>query len=112
MAIININDVNIQKLTLNDLISDATDRGDKAALLWLMEEAKKKVSRTGKDGKTKEVYKPVNMYRMAYLETFCGYEKKKAVGMTADQRRQNMLGKLFDDAFAKIAEADDQTADA
>ena len=49
MAIIDINNVNIQKLKLADLINDAAERKDEAALKWLHEQAMKKVERKDKD---------------------------------------------------------------
>lgn len=104
-GIIDITNVNIQKLTLADLIADAKGRNDQEALDWLWAEANKKVTRNGKDGTVKESYQPVNMYRVTYLEKFLGYEKKKAATMTADQRREKMLNALFGDAIDQTTEA-------
>lgn len=99
---IDINNVNIQKLKLSDLIADATERNDKEALEWLREQAMKKVECKGKDGSTAEKYQPANMFRVEYLTKFCGYEKKEAVKMTAEQKRERMLDSMFNEAFDKI----------
>ena len=102
MAIIDIKNMNIQKLKLTDLINDATERNDKEALEWLREQAMKKVESKGKNGSPAEKYQPVNMFRIEYLTRFCGYKKKEAVKLTAEQKRERMLGSMFDEAFAKI----------
>lgn len=99
---ININNMNIQKLKLSDLIEDAVERNDSEALAWLREEAKKKVDRKGKDNTVTQVYQPVNMFRIEYLTKFCGYQKKNAIKLTAEQKREKMLNSMFDEAFAKI----------
>ena len=99
---INIHNVNIQKLKLNDLIEDAVERNDNAAIEWLRAEAKKKVDRKGKDGAVTQAYQPVNMFRVEYLTKFCGYQKKAAVRLTAEQKRERMLDAMFEEAFAKI----------
>ena len=99
---ININNVNIQKLKLNDLIEDAVERKDNAAIEWLRTEAKKKIDRKGKDGTITHAYQPVNMFRVEYLTKFCGYQKKEAVRLTAEQKRERMLDAMFEEAFAKI----------
>lgn len=102
MAIININNMNIQKLKLSDMIADATERNDKEALEWLREQAMKKVESKGKDGSVTEKYQTANMYRVEYLTKFCGYKKKEAVKLSAEQKRERMLNAMFDDAFANI----------
>lgn len=99
---ININNVNIQKLKLSDLIEDAKERNDKEALEWLREQAMKKIECKGKDGSTSKKYQPANMFRVEYLTRFCGYKKKEAVKMTAEQKREKMLNAMFDEAFATI----------
>jgi hypothetical protein len=99
---IDINNVNIQKLKLTDLIADATERNDKAALEWLREQAMKKVERKGKDDSVTEAFQSVNMFRVEYLTKFCGYKKKEAVKLTAEQKRERMLNAMFDEAFASI----------
>ena len=105
MAIIDINNVNIQKLKLADLINDAAERKDEAALKWLHEQAMKKVERKDKDDSIKETFQPVNMFRVEYLELFCGYKKRKAEKLTPEQKRERMLKDMFDEAFAKIDNA-------
>lgn len=102
MAIIDINNVNIQKLKLADLINDAAERKDEEALKWLHEQAMKKVERKGKDDTVTEAFQPVNMFRVEYLERFCGYQKKRAEKLTPEQKRERMLKGMFDEAFAKI----------
>lgn len=99
---IDITNVNIQKLKLTDLIEDAVERNDKEAIEWLRAEAKKKVARKGKDGTITQAYQPVNMFRVEYLTKFCGYQKKEAVRLTAEQKRERMLDTMFEEAFAKI----------
>lgn len=99
---IDINNVNIQKLKLSDLIADAAERKDHEALEWLHEQAMKKVERKDKEGTVKEAFQPVNMFRVEYLTKFCGYKKKEAVKLTAEQKRERMLNAMFDEAFATI----------
>lgn len=99
---IDINNVNIQKLKLADLINDAAERKDKEALEWLHEQAMKKVEGKDKDGNATEKFQPVNMFRVEYLERFCGYKKKKAEKLSPEQKRELMLSAMFDEAFASI----------
>ena len=103
MAIIDIKKVNIQKLTLRDLINDAVAREDKEAQEWLRSEAMKEIEFTDKDGNIKKKFQPANQFRVEYLEKFCGYKKKrKAEKPTAAEKRERMLKGMFDEAFAKI----------
>lgn len=102
MAIIDINNVNIQKLKLADLISDAVERKDEEALKWLHEQAMKKVEGKDKDGNATEKFQPANMFRVEYLKKFCGYQKRKAEKLTPEQKRERMLEGMFGEAFAKI----------
>ena len=99
---INIENVNIQKLKLTDLIADAAERKDNEALKWLHEQAMKKIERKEKDGSVKETFQPVNMFRIEYLTKFCGYQKRKAEKLTPEQKRERMLNAMFDEAFASI----------
>jgi hypothetical protein len=99
---IDINNVNIQKLKMTDLIADAVERKDEEALKWLHEQAMKKVAGKDKDGNATEKFQPVNMFRVEYLTKFCGYQKKEAVKLTAEQKRERMLSAMFDEAFASI----------
>lgn len=99
---ININNVNIQKLKLTDLINDAAERNDKEALEWLRDQAMKKVECKGKNGTITEKYQSVNMFRIEYLTRFCGYKKNEAVKLTAEQKRERMLNAMFDEAFASV----------
>lgn len=98
---IDINNVNIQKLKLIDLIADAQERKDRAALEWLKEQAMKQVERKGKNG-TVMAYQPVNCYRMAYLTKFCGYTKKSTVKLTAEEKRKKKLEDMFAKAIADM----------
>lgn len=99
---IDINNVNIQKLKLTDLINDAVERNDKEAIEWLKSEAMKMVECKSKDGTVTQKYQSVNMFRVEYLTRFCGYEKKAAVKLTAEQKRAKMLDSMFNEALAKI----------
>lgn len=99
---IDINNMNIQKVKLTDLIEDAVERNDPEALAWLRDEAKKKVECKGKNGTVTQKYQPVNMFRIEYLTRFCGYKKKKTVKLTAEQKRERMLDSMFNEAFAKM----------
>lgn len=99
---IDVKNVNIQKLTLVDLVNDAVDRKDKAALEFLQAESKKKVERKRKDGSTVIVMQPVNQYRVAYLTKFCGYVKKSSVKLNAEQKREKKLNDMFSSAFAAL----------
>lgn len=94
---IDINTMNVQKLKLADLIEDAVDRKDTEAIAWLKDQAMKKVDRKGK-----QVFQPVNMFRIEYLTKFCGYEKKKAVKLTPEEKREKMLNSMFDKAMSKM----------
>lgn len=100
---IDITNVNIQNLKLEDLINDAVARNDKEAQEWLRTEAMKEIECIDKDGSPKKKFQPVNMFRVEYLEKFCGYEKKKkAEKMTAAQKRERKLDELFAAAQAQI----------
>ena len=99
---IDINNVNIQKLKLEDLIADAVERKDEEAIAWLRTEAMKIVERKGKDNSVKQMYQPANMFRIEYLTKFCGYEKKSAIKMTAEQKREQKLNAMFEEAAANI----------
>ena len=101
---IDIKNVNIQRLKLTDLIEDAVERNDKEAIEWLRTEAKKKVERKKKNGSVTQVYQPANMFRIEYLTRFCGYEKKPVVKLTAEQKRERKLDSMFDEALAKLNE--------
>lgn len=95
----------IQKLTLESLVADAVARKDKEALQWIEEESNKDVTRKQKDGTTRTVKQPVNSFRVAYLEKFCGYSKPAAtqrVTLTAQQKREAKRKALFANAMAQI----------
>lgn len=99
---IDIKNTDLRKLTLNDLINDAIERGDSTALEWLKEEAKKKVEYKGRDGLITQKCQLVSMFRIKYLEKFCGYTRKGAVRFAASKKREQMLDDMFEKAFAKI----------
>lgn len=101
---IDINNVNIQKLKLADLIQDAVERENEEAIKWLRTEATKKITRRNRNGEMIDQWQPVNMFRMEYLTKFCGYTKKTRAKMTAEERREKMLDALFDDALNKLTE--------
>lgn len=61
-----------------------------------------KIEVPAKDGGTKKKYQSVNSYRVEYLTRFCGYEKKDAVKLNTEQKRQKMLDEMFAKAKANI----------
>lgn len=102
MAIINIDNMEIKKLTLADLIADAAERNNREALEWLRTEANKMVDRKAKDGTVTQVHQSVNAFRTEYLTRFCGYSKKQTVQRTAAEKREKKMNDMFDAAFAQI----------
>lgn len=98
---IDINNVNVQKLKFEDLVRDAVERNDNEAQAWLTEQFMKQVERKGKNG-TIMAYQPVNSYRMEYLTKFCGYTKKGTVKLTAEEKRKKHIEDMFAAARAKM----------
>ena len=98
---IDINNMDINKLTLEDLVNDAVDRNDMEALKWLQDESSKEIECKGKDGTIMKC-QPVYKYRRRYLELFCGYKKEQPVKMTAKQKSDQKRKAMFDAAFAQL----------
>ena len=97
----------IKKLKLVDLVNDAVERGDKAALEWLKKEANTLKKRTKADGTTYEVKKSIVEIRPRYLEKFLEYKPKGRSSSTASKERkkkeqQKALDDLFAAAFEKL----------
>lgn len=97
----------IKKLTLDDLINNAVERGDAEALNWLEKEANTKKTRTRADGTKYEVNKSIVEIRPEYLKKFLGYESKgRSTSAAAKARKkkeaQEKLNKKFADARAKL----------
>lgn len=92
--IIDITNVNIQRLKLEHLYADAYARGDAAAIKWLNEKAMTEIEVPTKTGTTKKKFLSVNSYRVEYLEKFCGYVKNDAKKETAKGKREKMLAAL------------------
>lgn len=97
---IDINNLNIQKLKLSDLIADAVERKDTEAINWLHEKAMQKIERNGKVS-----FQPVNAFRVEYLTKFCGYKKRSTEKLTPEQKRERMLEAMFAEAHSKVDEA-------
>ena len=106
MAIdLNNSDV-LKKLTLDDLIADAVERKDMAALEWLEKEANTTKERTKQDGTKYEVKKGIVEIRAAYIKKFLGYEPKgKASNAAAKKRAKEKKQKELNDKFKAAREA-------
>ena len=99
---ININNMEIKKLTLTDLINDAVERNDREALEWLKIESKKEIECKGRGGTTIMKRQPVQKYRVRYLELFCGYKKSDVAKSIAKQKSDKALDDMFTEAFAQL----------
>ena len=100
---ININEMDIKKIGLADLINDAVERNDREALEWLKTESKKEVECKGKHGYGSFMKRqPVQRYRVRYLELFCGYKKSEVAKTTAKQKSDKKLDDMFSEAFAQL----------
>lgn len=109
MAIDITNQSAIRKLTLQDLVDDAVERKDKAALRWLEDESSKQVMRKKKNSdEMVEVTKPIISIRAEYLKTFLGYTPqpaKSTYNSDAAKAKRNAARKaMFSAAFDKIGE--------
>ena len=86
---INVNEVDIKKLTLKELYDDAAEREGEEALDFLDEQSEKVVKRKVKDKngveKEIEVIQPITYYRKQYLVLFCGWVEKSKV-LTAEKK--------------------------
>ena len=108
MAIDIKNQEQIKKLTLDDLINDAVERGDAEALDWLEKEANTKKTRTKADGTKYEVNKSIVEIRPLYLKKFLNYQPKGNRNSNAAKERkkaeqQKKLDNKFAAARAKLA---------
>lgn len=109
MAIDISNQEALRKLTLQDLVNDAVERKDIAALRFLEDESSKKLTKTKEDGTTYETINPIIGIRAAYLKTFLGYvpqgkrnaEAKKAANKA---KREKAKADMFAAAFKSIKE--------
>ena len=97
----------INKITLDDLIGDAVERGDIKALKWLQEEATSTKERTKSDGTKYKVNKSIIEIRPAYIKMFLNYKPKST--LSAEQakarkkeKKQKELADKFAQAFAKL----------
>lgn len=97
----------IKKITLDNLIDDAVERGDIKALDWLEKEANSKKTRTKADGTKYEVNKSIVEIRPNYLKLFLKYQPKgrgtsEAAKARKKQEAQEKLNNKFAAARAKI----------
>ncbi len=105
---ININDKDaIKKLTLDDLINDAVERGDIKALDWLEKEAKTKKTRNKQDGTQYSANKSIVEIRPEYLKKFLSYKPKGSRSSEEAKKRkreqaEQKLNKKFEEARAKL----------
>lgn len=98
---IDVKTVDVKKLTLDDLINDAVERGDKAAIEWLKAETMKKSIRKREDGTEYEARQPLTAYKNEYLTKFCGYTKPKRKTAN-EEKRLAELEAMFNAAIEKI----------
>lgn len=102
MAIDIKNQEAIKKLTLDDLINDAVERGDIKALDWLEKEAHTKKPRKKADGTTYEANKSIIEIRPLYLKEFLGYKAKSSRASEEAKKRQKAeKEKKLNDKFAE-----------
>ena len=98
---IDINKAELNKLKLEDLIADAVERKDVAALEWLQTEANSMKQRTREDGTKYEVRKSIVEIRPAYLKKFLGYTtKSEASKQRAKAAKKAKAQQELDDKFA------------
>lgn len=114
---INVNEVDIKKLTLKELVKDAQDRKNKKALAYLKEQSHKIVKRKVKDKngveKEIEVIQPITCYRKQYLVLFCGWvEKLKEKSAEEKERIKQMKRKKDAEARYKMFEEAEAAIDA
>ena len=101
MAIDIKNQEAIKKLTLDDLINDAVERGDSKALDWLEKEANTLKTRTKTDGTKYEVKKSIVEIRPLYLAKFLEYKPKgNRNSELAKKRKKEEQQKKLDNKFA------------
>lgn len=98
---IDIKTAELNKLKLEDLIADAVERKDVAALEWLRNEANSMKERTREDGTKYEVRKSIVEIRPAYLKEFLGYtSKSEASKQKAKAAKKAKAQQALDDKFA------------
>ena len=102
MAIDLTNQEAIRKLNLGDLIADAVERKDMAALKWLKEESARKDTRKKEDGTTYEVDHSIVSIRADYIKKFLGYKPQSTLSKEAAKaRKREKREKEREDMFAK-----------
>ena len=107
MAIDITNQEAIKKLTLDDLLNDAVERGDAEAIDWLDKEAHTKKNRTKADGTTYKANKSIVEIRPEYLKKFLEYKPKgnRSSEQAKARKRQEAEKKLnakFEEARKKL----------
>lgn len=106
MAIDLTNSDILKKLTIDDLIADAVERADDAALDWLEKESNTMKERTKQDGTKYEVKKGIVEIRAAYIKKFLDYKPKgKASTEAAKKRAREKKQKELDEKFRAAREA-------
>ena len=111
---IDVNKVDIKKLTLDALYDDAAERENEEALDFLDEESNKMVERKIKDKngnviEIREVIQPISYYRVEYLKRFCGYEEKSKV-LTAEKKELMKQKRIEKEAAVRAKRAADARA--
>jgi hypothetical protein len=102
MAIDIKNQEAIKKLTLDDLIADAVERGDAKALNWLEKEASTKKPRKKADGTKYLANKSIIEIRPLYLKKFLEYKPKASRSSEeAKKRKREEKEKELKDKFAE-----------
>lgn len=96
----------IMKMSIDDLIADAVERKDKAALLWIQKEMSKKDIRN-KDGKEIEVAHSITTLKFDYAKKFLGYTPMDKTRNYAELRRraQEKKKRELDEKFAAALSA-------
>lgn len=110
---INVNEVDIKKLTLKELYDDAAEREGEEALDFLDEQSEKVVKRKVKDKngveKEIEVIQPITYYRKQYLVLFCGWVEKSKV-LTAEKKELMKQKRIEREAAVRAKRAADARA--
>ena len=92
----------VNKITLDALIADAVQNGNKEALEWLQKEATSKKERTKADGTKYLVNKSIVEIRPAYIKMFHNYKPQSSLSAEqAKARKQEKKQKELEDKFAK-----------
>lgn len=102
MAIDITNQEAIKKLTLDDLLADAVERGDIEAIDWLEKEACTKKTRKKEDGTEYLANKSIIEIRPLYLKKFLAYKPKSVrTSEEAKKRKREEKEKKLKDKFAE-----------